>query len=632
MRHIGLNLRVSFLLLFLVGAYFMLSRVEFDNSISRWMPEDSKAIQDYKVFLQDFNSDALFILAFKKNDSVKPGKDIIPGLKLLQKNEAIISINKWPVSNIKYKKESPPGDIVYLIRFEPKSFINPNRPELIEAIHKIFTPTGLTYYLAGTGVIHHAINQQTKSDTSAFLLSGLLVLLIILIIILRSFIAILQTLLVALAGVATIIYIAALFSIPIGIAHTIVPVIILFYSTSVSMHLLSHKGDFRKVLIPSLWVVITTSLGFSAFLFSSTPLLNDFAILGLSGLFGVFLSAIWIFYPQAYIYKPRSFFNRASKFNLIPFRIVLIAVIGVILIGLPGLLKLNAEIYSLSVLSEKDRAYVDHTHIESEIGAYFPLEYTVDENNLKRTAIIDWIEEVYRLKEIGAVISYHQIPSYLNRKNIGFQSKSNEKLFRISYLVPLMSTTKGLSLVSKIDSISRVHFINTTPEITGFMTLYSSVSDELLDSFKYSLIWAFSLILVVMIIFLKRWKLILLAMLVNTLPVLSMLGLMGWLGIRLDMVTIPIGCLLLGIVVDDSIHFMHWFKKTGNWRMTLENAGAGILITSLVLSAGFSILIFSEAPPVQYFGLLSLFAVLAALVCDLFLLPSFIQKFLTHEN
>jgi predicted RND superfamily exporter protein len=158
------------------------------------------------------------------------------------------------------------------------------------------------------------------------------------------------------------------------------------------------------------------------------------------------------------------------------------------------------------------------------------------------------------------------------------------------------------------------------------VTIYGHVVNGLLSSFKQSLLISFLVIFLLIAIYLRNIKLILLAMLTNVLPIMVMLGIMGLAGINLDMVTIPIGCLLMSIVVDDTIHFMHWYRKGYEVKPAIEQAGPGILFTTVLLGLGFSTLLLAEAPPVQYFALLSLLALGTALVADLVVLPSLLSK------
>jgi predicted RND superfamily exporter protein len=342
---------------------------------------------------------------------------------------------------------------------------------------------------------------------------------------------------------------------------------------------------------------------------------------------GAFIWSLIIFYPNSYKYEVSQ--KIIKRFELMPVmdkRWTVLLFILLSLLFIPGLLKIRAEIYSLSILTEKDKAYRDHVYTESNVGNYFPLEYIIDERKIDRKQVSKWVNEVYRLSNIDAAIVYYQIPRTLNIRELGYQSKTNPNIYRLTFMVPLMSTTEGMQLVDSISNISGKYFGDQLPELTGFITLYSNVANGLFTSFKQSLTLAFIIIFILITLYLRNFKLILFALIVNIFSILAMLGLMGWLGIHLDMVTIPIGCLLISIVVDDTIHLMYWYKMKRNLKDALTQAGPGIFFTTVLLSLGFSILLLSDAPPVAYFAILSLFALATALLGDLILLPSLLKK------
>lgn len=615
------------LILFLVGAWELLPSIKMDNSIEKWLPENSPETLRYQKFLEEFNSDALLIMSIENNDSSLTTKEINQKIQLVGELDHVLSISTWPVKNIRYKKKKNSELYTYLIRFDPFSHLNPNRPELIRQINRIFKDFDEKVHLAGTGVIYEAINQQTEEAMRSNLLSGIMILCLVLIILIRSAVPVIQTLFVALGGIASIVYACYLFNIRISLIHTIIPVIILFYSTSISLHILFHSGNFRKVILPSLVVIITTAIGFVVFYFNKTPLLKDFATTGLSGLIGALIWSLIIFYPATYRYhvSPK-IMNRFEGLPVLNKKWIMPVFLLLTILFIPGLLRIKAEIYSLAVLSKDNKSHQDHEFIESKVGNYFPLEYIIDENKIGRKQVSRWVNEVYQLDEIDAAILYYQLPKTLNIRDLGYQSKTNPNIFRLTFMIPLMSTTQGMVLVNQITDISKKYFVHQAPELTGFITLYGNVANELFSAFKQSLIIAFLIIFIIISLFIRDLKLILIALIVNLFPIIAMLGLMGWLGIHLDMVTIPIGCLLISIVVDDTIHFLYWYKKNRDLKEAMRQAGPGIFFTTFLLSLGFSILLFSGAPPVKYFAVLSFFALFAALMGDLILLPSLIRK------
>jgi len=105
---------------------------------------------------------------------------------------------------------------------------------------------------------------------------------------------------------------------------------------------------------------------------------------------------------------------------------------------------------------------------------------------------------------------------------------------------------------------------------------------------------------------------------------------MGWLDIPLDNSSLLIGCVVIGLAVDDTIHFVHkfqrYFAQTGDARLavrrTLETTGAALLFTSLVLAAGFSVMMLAYMDNAAQFGMLASFATVTAFLADIVLSPA----------
>ena len=119
----------------------------------------------------------------------------------------------------------------------------------------------------------------------------------------------------------------------------------------------------------------------------------------------------------------------------------------------------------------------------------------------------------------------------------------------------------------------------------------------------------------------------------NILAAGMVLGLMGLAGIPLDMMTITIAAITIGIAVDNAIHYIDRFREElplagGDYEKTLEtchtNIGRAVLYTSVTIIFGFSILVFSNFIPTIYFGILTAVAMFAALIAALTLLPKLI--------
>ncbi len=166
--------------------------------------------------------------------------------------------------------------------------------------------------------------------------------------------------------------------------------------------------------------------------------------------------------------------------------------------------------------------------------------------------------------------------------------------------------------------------------ITGMASLFSRIFRLSIRSAIRSYMIAFTVISLFMLFFISDLKIGLLSMVPNILPVLFILGCIGISGMGLDMFTMLIGSIAIGLAVDDTIHFIHNFKKyynkTGDPRtsvyMTLRTSGHAMLITSLTLTAGFLIFIFSSMGMLTIFGYVTAATVMTALCADFILAPA----------
>jgi uncharacterized protein len=170
-------------------------------------------------------------------------------------------------------------------------------------------------------------------------------------------------------------------------------------------------------------------------------------------------------------------------------------------------------------------------------------------------------------------------------------------------------------------------------EATGIVALLFKTISAMIYSMANSYVIALVVISVLMILLLGNVRIGLISMVPNLVPIVVTLGLMGWMGIPLDAFTLLIGSITIGLVVDDTIHIMDNFKArfdqdgdvSSAIRHTLKTTGRAVLSTSIVLSAGFLIYICSSMKNLVYFGTLTTFAILAALVADVFLLPALMK-------
>ena len=166
-------------------------------------------------------------------------------------------------------------------------------------------------------------------------------------------------------------------------------------------------------------------------------------------------------------------------------------------------------------------------------------------------------------------------------------------------------------------------------QLTGMLVLYNNMLQSLFRSQILTLSVVFLSIMVMFWISFQSLRLAALAIIPNILAAAFVLGVMGWLGVPLDLMTITIAAISVGIAVDDTIHYVHrWteeFAATGDaWaavRQSHASIGRAMYYTTITITLGFSVLVLSNFVPTAYFGMLTGIAMLIALIADLTLLP-----------
>jgi predicted RND superfamily exporter protein len=195
---------------------------------------------------------------------------------------------------------------------------------------------------------------------------------------------------------------------------------------------------------------------------------------------------------------------------------------------------------------------------------------------------------------------------------------SNPKLRRAKLLKKIEKD------LSKIVDSNQAEF-----RLTGLMVLYNNMLQSLFDSQIRTLGFVLLIITAMFLILFKSIKIALIALVVNIVPIGIIFGFMGWFGIPLDIMTITIAAIAVGIGVDDTIHYIHRFTEEyegePNYMLAVRRSdnsiGYAMYYTSVTIMIGFSILVLSNLVPTIYFGVLTMLVMLTALIADILLLP-----------
>jgi len=167
-------------------------------------------------------------------------------------------------------------------------------------------------------------------------------------------------------------------------------------------------------------------------------------------------------------------------------------------------------------------------------------------------------------------------------------------------------------------------------EVTGLYCFYAQLIDGMgRDSYR-ALAITVPIVLLVMILLMRSVTVVLVAVIPNVFPMVFCLGIMGWSGIPVNMTTAMMLSITFGITVNNTLHHLWRFRaalsETGDYSASavqaLGSVGRACVFTTLMIAAGFWILVLSEFLPTAYFGGLVGFTMTAALAADLVLLPA----------
>jgi len=192
-------------------------------------------------------------------------------------------------------------------------------------------------------------------------------------------------------------------------------------------------------------------------------------------------------------------------------------------------------------------------------------------------------------------------------------------------------------LINRIrkDLVAKLGLEESQVRLSGMLVLYNNVLQSLFRSQILTLAIVFLAIGAMLLILFRNRMLAAIGVVPTMTAATVMLGTMGWLGIPLDIMTITIAAISIGIGVDNTIHYTHRvreeFARDGDYWAAVERShgsvGRAIYYTSITVTLGFSILVLSNFIPTIYFGLLTGLAMLIALIANLTLLPLLIVRF-----
>ena len=257
---------------------------------------------------------------------------------------------------------------------------------------------------------------------------------------------------------------------------------------------------------------------------------------------------------------------------------------------------------------------------------------------LSFSSIIDVATQLNNNKPLGTLemgVLYTKIPVAIKTEIINPYISIVDNEARVSLrIIDSQENLRRNDLINKInyDLQNELGLEKDRYKLTGVLILFNNLLQSLFKSQILTLGLVMVGIFLMFMILFRNIKLSLIGVVPNFIAAFFILGIIGMLGIPLDMMTITIAAITIGIAVDNSIHYIYRFKEEFNklkdYRETLKichsTVGTAILNTSITIVFGFSILVLSKFIPTIYFGVFTGLAMLLAMISVLTLLPSLI--------
>ncbi|SNS68887.1 hypothetical protein SAMN05421640_0860 [Ekhidna lutea] len=537
-----------------------------------------------------------------------------------------------------------------------------------------------------------------QNDFGKFLIGSLILSFALLLLIFRNFKSALLPFLISLLSIVWLFGLVGMVGVKINLLSSLLPPILFFVSMSDAVHLMNalkkteanQKADKLKqalsiVWIPTLLTSVTTAIGFLSLIWITT---EPVQILGVLAAVGILFAFIVTFTFGLLVASVTSYSTEKSLIEIprswLPILIsnkgkISISVIILAAILIPGISQLKINSFLLDDLPKDSQVRRDFEYADEQLGGSKPYEVRVE---VADTSLTIWnkqvMDEIVKIEDyllnqypIAKVQSPATIIKYLNmvqngglNENFQYPTQQNQykrnirlknridpkrldklvtedgKVARLIGFFPELGShetdLRNKKLLSYLDDTINKDLINY--RITGTTFLIDKSHELLSINLLKGLVTAVGIIGLILGLYFRSWKLMIISLIPNLIPLILIAGILGWLGISLKMTTAIIFTIAFGIAVDDTIHMMSYYlkNKEGDPHLRMENtfkhAGSAMLITTIIMIAGFALYLFSNFGATFYLGLFVCLSLLIALLIDLTILPLLLMRFRKHAS
>ena len=241
-----------------------------------------------------------------------------------------------------------------------------------------------------------------------------------------------------------------------------------------------------------------------------------------------------------------------------------------------------------------------------------------------------------KLDDLELALLRKVLPEDINNQLLSSYISEDDNQVRLSArVIESMDGLNRKNLIEEVknDLIKNYELTEDQFYLSGISVIYNNLLQSLFQSLIGSLSIVFAAIFAMFIILFRSLYMAIIAMIPNLLSASSVLGIIGWSGIPIDIMTVTVAAISIGIGVDNTIHYVHRFLKeyeqNNNYDLAIKNShstiGRAMFYTSLTIVLGFMILVSSNFNPSVFFGIFTSFSMIVAILAALMLLPVLIR-------
>ena len=656
-----------------------------DNSVGIWFAQDDTKLKEYEQYLEQFGHQEWTILMVETGSLGSPRfiKDLVrltDRLEGLEHVSRVVSLVKAPglepgvrdgAQLMRGMRQHPlfkdlllrPGDhrrTVLLLQTD--NFIgrqDPYRIALVDDIHtEVERCQSVTdHSLAGTSVINAELNRSARRDMFVFFSLVTLLVFAFSLVMFRSLRDAAVLLSVAASTVVFTMGLIAAWGYSLNMVTIMLPTVLIALSVADVIHVIHtfhrvrHRSGpgpavgqtVRRVWLPCLGTALTTMVGFLSLSGSGVLPIFQLAVFGCCGIAMALVVSLGVAPLMLYqLWRGAEVRVAGSPHDRSRFICALACwirrwpraiVLGFVLTGgaLGGLWVLEADTNYAEFFRSSSRVPRDYDRIGDAGFPQNPLVLTLAApagqsgiSPLPWAAVARFEERLRRLPEVKNVIAPREGIDPLELVS------RDRRRCQVILMTGYLSSKQLNRLTREVRRLKRALVPGGVRlGITGTTVLWASMDSQIVRTQVTSvLVVSVAMLLVLAVIFRSLW-LAALGWLVSAFPVAIILGLMGLLGVKMNMATVLIAGIALGIAVDDTIHLIFAFgqkirqghRPQAAVEQALSEIGPRLVLTTVILVGGFGSMITSQFLPTANFGLFSCLTIIVALLTDLILLP-----------